>query len=161
MEYCRLKKCKSCIKEIEATATKCPFCQSHQNWYKNPQYLNLIFMLPFFIFIYWNTGVFNKKEFEEYKTEFVIKEENTVSIENSRSRLITFRIKNNTKHKWGRINYEVIGYENDKVIAVNTGAEFNWVVQPNSNALLTVKVKYMPSATSWKFNITDLKSDRF
>ena len=161
MESLNMKKCKSCRKEIEAEASKCPYCQGYQKWYKNPQYYNLIFLLPFSVFLFWNTGLLNKKEFEAYKADFSINKENVVVIKNTQTRLITYRIKNNTAYKWNHINYEVVGSKHDEVIAVSTGSDYSWVVQPNSDSLLTVKIKLMPGATSWSFKIKDLRSARF
>lgn len=150
--------CKSCKKEIEAEATKCPYCQGYQVWYKNPQHLSYIFVLPVFVFIFWNAGRFGDKHFEAYQDEFSAVEENTVVLPKTQARLITYRVKNNTDYKWDRISYEVIASDNGELIAVSTGVEYAWVIQPKSESLLTVKVQAIPDATAWELKIKNINS---
>ncbi len=47
-----MKQCKSCKKEIDANATKCPFCQTDQrSWFRRHPILTVIFGLIFLGFI--------------------------------------------------------------------------------------------------------------
>lgn len=156
-----MQTCKSCIKEIETGATKCSYCQAYQVWYKNPQNYSFIFMLPFFIFIFWNTGLFNTNDFIDYENKFTFTEEKSINVSGSNAKLITFNIKNNTRHKWNRISYEVISKQNGELLASITDSNYDWVIQPNSESLLTVKVPFIANANEWQLKIKDLKSDRY
>ncbi|WDE11572.1 hypothetical protein [Thalassomonas haliotis] len=153
--------CASCRQEIAAEATKYPYCQGYQTWYKNPQYSNCIFLLPFLVFIFWSTGIFTEKDYQTYRDDFSVSEENIVLMPKSQSRLITYRVENNTEYKWKHISYEVIGKHKGKLIAANTDIDYGWVVQPNSESLLTAEVPFMPGASSWEFRIKDLESARY
>jgi hypothetical protein len=156
-----MQTCKSCKKEIEVGATKCSYCQAYQSWYKNPQVYSLVLMLPFFVFIFWNTGIFNKKSFDDYESKFTFTEEKVIDTNGSKAKLITYKIKNNTKHRWNRISYEVISSNNGELLASLADSNYDWVIQPNSESLLTVKVALVPNANEWQLKIKDLKSDRF
>jgi len=156
-----MQKCTSCKKEIEIEATKCPYCQGYQRWYKNPQYFSFLFILPFFFFVFCSSHLFDDTNFEKYEKDFSIKEQNVIVINKTKVRLITYRIKNDTKYKWRHVDYAVVSSNKEGVIAVDTGSDYSWVVQPNSDSLLTVAVKIIPGATSWSFKIKDLKSGDF
>ncbi|PKG57103.1 hypothetical protein CXF83_17295 [Shewanella sp. Choline-02u-19] len=153
--------CKSCIKEIETGATKCPYCQAYQVWYKNPQNYSFIFMLPLFIFIFWNTGSFNKKDFLDYESKFTFTKEKIIDVGGSKAKLITFNVTNNTEYKWNHISYEVISKKNGELLASTSDSIYSWVIQPNSESLLTVKAPFIANANEWQLKIKDLKSDRY
>ncbi|WP_281559332.1 hypothetical protein [Thalassomonas sp. RHCl1] len=153
--------CASCRQDIAEEASKCPYCQGYQTWYKNPHYSNWIFLLPFLGFISWSTGIFTEKDYQMYRDDFSISEENIVVMPNNRTRLITYRVANNTEYKWKHISYEIIGKHQGKLIAANTDIDYGWVVQPHSESLLTAKVPFMPGASSWEFKIKDLESARY
>lgn len=154
-------KCASCRQEIAEEATKCPYCQSFQTWYRNPQHTHVLFLLPFLGFIFWSTGIFTDKDYQNYRDGFSVSEQSVVVIPNSQTRLITYRVENNTDYKWKHISYEIAGKHEGKLIAVSTENDYGWVVQPNSESLLTAKVKFMPGATAWEFKIKDLESARY
>ena len=156
-----MQTCKSCKKEIELGATNCSYCQAYQSWYTNPQVYSLVFMLPFFVFIFWNTGLFDKKSFNDFESEFTFTEEKVINSNGSKTKLITYKVKNNTKHKWNRISYEVVSSHNGELLASIADSNYDWVIQPNSESLLTVKVALVPNANEWQLKIKDLKSDRF
>jgi len=156
-----MQTCKSCRKEIENGATKCSYCQAHQNWYKNPQIYSVVFMLPLFIFMYWNMGLFNNKDFSDFESEFTLTEEKVIDTNGSKAKLITYKVKNNTEYKWNRISYEVVSSHNGELLASMVDSNYAWVIQPNSESLLTVEVAFVPKANKWQLIIKDLKSDRF
>ncbi|MCJ8318726.1 MAG: hypothetical protein MJK12_03780 [Colwellia sp.] len=156
-----MQTCKSCIKEIEVGATKCSYCQAYQLWYKNPQHYSLIFMLPFLVFMFWNTGLFYKKYFIDFENEFTYTQEKVIEIKGSNAKLITFNVKNNTNHKWNHISYEIVSNHNGELLAATADSNYAWVIQPNSASLLTVKVPFIPNANEWHLKIKDLKSDRY
>ena len=153
--------CKACKKVIEPGATKCSFCQAHQKWYNNPQVYSLVFMLPLMFLIIWNTNLLNEKNFSDFESEFSFTEEKVIDIKGSKAKLITYNVKNNTKHKWNRISYEVVSSQNGELLASMSDSNYDWVIQPNSESLLTVKVALVPNANEWQLKIKDLKSNRY
>ena len=153
--------CKSCRKEIEIDATKCSYCQAYQSWYKNPQIYSFVIMLPFIIFMFWNTGLINKKSFSEIESDFTFTEIKVVDTNGSKTKLITYKVKNDTKYKWNHISYEVVSSHNGEILASITDSNYDWVIQPNSESLLTVKVAFIPNVNQWQFKIKDLRSDRY
>jgi hypothetical protein len=156
-----MKACKSCQKEIKQEATKCSYCQSYQDWYRNPQNMSFIFLIPFFIFMIWSSGSFRSKNFSDYENNFTFTEEKVIKVSNSNSLLITYQVKNGTDYKWNRISYEVVSKHNGELLASMADSNYDWVIQPNSESLLTVKVGHVPNANEWHLKIKDLKSDRY
>jgi len=155
------KYCNACCKEIDSAATKCPYCRTYQIWYKNPQAWSSLFFIPFLIFMWWSTGLFKGKlEFTDYKNDFAITEVNNVLDNRNRTRVLTYRIKNNTDYKWRNINYELTSKKDDDVISIKTDEEYRWLIQPHDESMITVRIKRMSSASSWQFTIKDLDEDR-
>ncbi|MBL4910858.1 MAG: hypothetical protein JKX78_12700 [Alteromonadaceae bacterium] len=154
------KYCKACIQEIPSEATKCPYCQTYQHWYKNPQNYGIMVVWPFLFIMFWNTGVFGNEKFPDYQDDFAVSIEKIVLIQNTKTRLITYKIKNNSDYKWRSINYLVISKKEDELITTITGIDYSWVVQPHAISLLTVKVPYVRGANSWQLKIKDLTVDR-
>jgi hypothetical protein len=148
-----MQMCKSCLKEIETGATKCSYCQAYQIWYKNPQYYGFIFMLPFLIFIFWNTGLFNKKQFSDFESEFTFTQEKTIATNNSKTLLITYKIKNNTNYKWNNIRYEIVSKSNGELLTSKAVSDYGCVIQPNSESFLKVKISFIHNANQWEFKI--------
>ena len=155
-----MKNCKRCKKEIEQLASKCPFCQAFQTWYKNPQFLNLIPMLVVFYFIFGSTGLFNKKEYIKYKTQFTFEQVGTSS-EKGKD-IHTFNIKNNSKYKWESISYQYIGSSNDgNIMKVISEQEYSWVVQPDDSSMLSIEIDKDNDVEKWEFKIVDMRSPLF
>ena len=156
-----MQTCKSCLNEIETSATKCSYCQSYQVWYKNPQHYSLIIMLPFLVFMFWNTGLFNKKEFSDFESEFSFNLEKIIDANKPNTILITYKVKNNTRYKWRDISYEIISKHDGELLATNSVSDFSWVIQPNSESFLTVKVPIVSNANEWELKIKDLEVKRY
>lgn len=156
-----MKTCKSCRKEIESKASKCAFCQSYQVWYRNPQLYGFIIALPMFVVIFWNSGLFNQKNFIDYEPKFKIAVEKVISANDPRYTLFTYKVINDTDYKWSRINYQVVSKQDGELLSSMTGSDYSWVIQPNSESLLTVRVANVPNANQWFFEIKDLKSDPY
>jgi len=161
MEVNGTKYCKSCVREIEHEATKCPYCQSYQNWYRNPQYWSQIILLPMIAFMFWNTGMFGKPKFADYQDDFSITLEKNLLIQKTKARLITYKIKNNSNYKWRSIEYTVVNKKANEVISAHQGSEYSWLIQPHGESLLSVHVPYIAGADTWQLNIKDLTIDRY
>ena len=69
-----MKPCRSCFKEIDDKATKCPYCQSFQGKWKGSQSLSLFFVLPFLAFSFWNLYKINGASFQDNKSLISISE---------------------------------------------------------------------------------------
>lgn len=157
-----MKQCKSCMKEIDNNATKCPYCQGYQQWFRNPQHLGFLFAIPFIAFMMWQTNVFKSEKFTDFKNNFKVDEVRIVQSDNNKNDIITYLISNDTNLKWSRIKYEVIGYdEKDKLVLTNAQSDYAFVIQPRSQAYLSAKVEKNKNVKKWKMKITDLETSRF
>jgi hypothetical protein len=155
-----MKKCKSCIQEIDEQASKCPNCQAYQNWYKNPQNYGLILVMPFLFYMWFGTGLFSNIKYEDYVGQFSTTEVSMNKI-NGNS-VHTYKIANNTDKKWNHISYEFTAFdEQDKVLIVITGSKYDLVVQPNSSSLMSVTIKERINAAKWQFKITNMRHERY
>ncbi len=155
-----MKKCKSCVQEIDEKASKCPNCQAYQNWYKNPQYLSFIVFLPFIFYMWFSLGLFSNIKYEDYIGQFSATEVSTNKLNGKR--VHTYEIANNTDKKWNHIGYELTALdEQNKVLIVITGSIYDFVVQPNSSTLMSVTVKERINAAKWQFKISNLRHERY
>ncbi|MCM8533153.1 MAG: hypothetical protein NE330_18440 [Lentisphaeraceae bacterium] len=155
-----MKNCKSCQKEIDEKATKCPYCQGYQKWGKSPQILGLIFPLIFIPIIFTSTGLWNQKDYIDYKDSFQV-ETVSSSIDNN-YKIHTYKISNSTAHKWKNITYQFIGTDKSgKVVIVKSDAAYSWAVMPNSSSMISIKVEKNPLVAQWKLKVLDMKSGRF
>jgi hypothetical protein len=155
-----MKICKRCKKEIEPLASKCPYCQGCQAWYKHPQFLGLLPMLIVLYFIYGSSGLFNQKDYTKYKAQFTSEQVGTSSEE--RKDIHTFNIKNNSKYKWKSISYQYIGSDDDgNIKKVISEQEYRWVVQPNDSSMLSIDIDKDNEVKTWELKIVDMKSGRF
>ncbi|WOX07238.1 hypothetical protein [Microbulbifer pacificus] len=157
-----MKVCKLCKKEIESSAKKCPYCQGYQDWYRNPQILSLIAIVPI-MFLWFNyINPFNTENFVDYQEQFSSKQINTVELEgrNGPYFKVTFEVQNNTEYKWGDMSYELIGRNNGTIIIVEPGATFSWVIQPHSSSYISASTPVVPDISSWELVIKDLKTGR-
>jgi ribosomal protein L40E len=161
MEYCEMQICKSCKKELTLGATKCPYCQTYQTWYKNPQHFSWLFLIPLFIFMFWNLSIFNHKEFSEYQSDFTVTEVKIIDSDDLKAKLITYNIQNNTDYMWDWISFEVVSRNNGELLATIADTQLSWVVQPHSESLITVEVPLVPNANEWTLTIKNMKSDRY
>ncbi|MBI9015799.1 MAG: hypothetical protein JEZ07_00925 [Phycisphaerae bacterium] len=155
-----MKTCKHCKKEIEQLASKCPYCQGVQNWYKDPQVTTLLPMLVVFYFIFGSSGLFNKKVYTDYKEQITFEKLSTSSDD---SNIIhTYNIKNNTKYKWESISYQYVGTdEKGQVMKVKSEQEYRWVVQPNDSSMLSILIEKNSPIKKWELKIIDMESGRF
>ena len=161
------KPCKSCKEPIDEAAKKCPKCQAFQRWYLNPQYFGLIFMLPFFIFIFWNTGIFNRADFANYKDKFtvsVVKDDASSLPNKDKEHLITVKIENRSGKKWKHPTFQIESLDSTgKVVAVEHSSEYSVIIAPNSSVETTIELRIIPSeaVASHKVSLTGVDSDRF
>jgi hypothetical protein len=154
-----MKNCKSCHKEIDQKATKCPYCQAFQTWFKNPQLLGFVFPLIFIPFIFGSTGLFSKKSYTDFSNEFSVSLVNESS--DNEHDIHTYEISNNTKHKWKNISYQMKGFDDsEEIVVVDSNNNYTWIIQPNSKSMLSVRTTKNTPATHWKFEITDITSHR-
>jgi hypothetical protein len=155
-----MKNCKSCQKEIDEKATKCPYCQAFQNWLKNPQLVGVIFPLIFIPYIFFTTGMFSRKSYEDFAKNFSSTLVSTSS--GNKNDIHTYEIQNSSKHKWSNISYQMKGYDqSNQIVIVESKNEYYWVVQPNSKSMLSIKTDKNEKVVKWEFQITDMRSDRF
>ena len=159
------KPCKSCKEQIDAAATKCPKCQAFQNWYRNPQVLPLLILIPFFAYMTWNISRFGKAAtFADYRDKLSVSvvEENPST--NGKTSLVTVRLENRTDKTWKSPKVQVESLDADgKVLSVEHVHEYNVVVAPNSSVLDTFSLRVIPAqqVAKRRATLTDIDSNRF
>ncbi len=154
--------CKSCRSEIESDSKVCKYCRSYQRWYRNPQFYSYLFVFPFIFFMFYQTAFFSKKEFIDFSDQFTMETINLVSIKNTSRYIINANVTNKTKYKWHAIHFEVIGRLDDKVIMIKSGEDYDWVIQPDSESMISIPFKNESGEDlEWEVNIKDLSHDRY
>jgi hypothetical protein len=157
------KPCKCCREQIDAAATKCPKCQGFQNWYRNPQILPLLFVVPFVMFLLWDMSrLTHSATFADYKDKLNVSvvDENT----SPNPKLVTVRLENRSDKTWKRPKFQVESLDAEgKVVSVEHVSEYNVVVAPNSSALDTLSLRITPAQTIAKrrVTLTDIDSNRY
>jgi hypothetical protein len=156
-----MKNCKSCQKEIDEKATKCPYCQAFQNWLKSPQLIGVIFPLMFLLYVIVSIrDLHAKKSYADFTNDF----SSTLISEASDNKndIHTYEIQNLSKHKWSNISYQMKGYDQaNQIVIVESENEYDWVVQPNSKSMLSIKTDKNEKIVKWDFQITDMRVERF
>jgi len=156
-----MKACKFCIKEIDNAASKCPYCQSFQVWYKNPQLLGLAFPLVFIPFLFYTMGIGFTKSYIGNENQFDIKVLSASQGEFNRLSL-NFLIENKSSKKWSDLSYEVSAFDSTgKLLFVKSGREYSWLVQPKQSSHLTVELNNSAKVEKWSLRILDIKPERF
>lgn len=157
--------CKSCKEQIDQTATKCPRCQAYQQWYRNPQMVSLIVLLPFFAFLIWNASrLGTSASFADYKDKLGVSVVDEKPSANGKTELITVRLENRTNKTWKRPKFQIESLNpDDKVLSVEHVNEYNVVVAPNSFALDTMSLRIIPAepVVKHRVTLTDIDSNRF
>ena len=156
-----MKSCKSCFKEIESAASKCPHCQTYQVWYKNPQLFGLIFPFVLIPVMFYSMGLWFNKEYAGNENSFVIKEISATQGEYNKLAL-NYLIENKSNIKWHSISYQITALDSDnKLIISKTGQDYSWIIQPNQSTYLTIEVDNSYNANKWVLKILDIKSGKF
>ena len=155
-----MKPCKSCHKEIDDLASKCPYCQAFQVWYRNPQVYGMLFPLVLIPVIFFSTGMWGKKEFADYSKLFDV---NQISCSVDGDKIaIVYSIENKSEVKWNRLSYEVIGYDDKNMVNfTKTNSEFSWVIEPHGVSHLTVELENRNAVKRWALKISELNAGRF
>jgi hypothetical protein len=159
------KPCKSCKEQIDQAATKCPKCQAYQQWYRSPQVFPLLFLLPFFAFMIWNTlRLTNPASFASYRDKLSVSVVDESRSANGKAGLLTVRLENRTNKTWKRPKFQIESLDaNGKVLSVEHLDEYNLVVAPNSSALDTLSLRIMPAepVVKRRVTLTDIDSNRY
>lgn len=102
-------------------------------------------------------GVFSKK-FEDHIEDFVINQEH-ITYTNNGHDVIVFKVHNQGDIAWGDLNYQLVGYEDDKVKWVKWGDDYTWIVQPHSTSFITIGLDNSNPRLSWELLIKGLKNN--
>jgi hypothetical protein len=155
-----MKPCKSCCAEIDETASKCRYCQTHQYWYKNPKvYANGVF-IPLLVLMWFQLGIFFPDNYEDYKNDLSVKFVNERI--QRQGGYYTYEIHNDTDVKWSRITYQLIGKDdNGDIVRVENGSDYSWIVQPHDTSLITATVKHVGDNIRWSLTVKELKAERW
>jgi hypothetical protein len=161
------KSCTSCKEPIDAAATKCPRCQAYQHWYRNPQWITVVFFLPLLLLMFRHSPYSpTAASFSDYKDKVlasVVREEPPSGSAIKRS-LLTVRIENRSDKKWQRPHFQIESLDSaGTVLAVEHLEDASLVLSPNSSVMDTLSLRVIPTemVASHKVTITDLASDRF
>ena len=159
------KPCKACKEQIDAAATKCPKCQAFQQWYRNPQLVSLVFLLPLFALLFSNGWrVTSGATFADYKDKLAVSVVDENASTNPRTSLVTVRLENRSDKTWKRPKFQVESLDADgKVVSVEHLNEYNVVVGPNSSALDTLSLRIISAQPIVKrrVTLTDIDSNRY
>ena len=157
--------CKSCKEQIDEAATKCPKCQAYQQWYRNPQLLIQVILIPFFAFLIWNmTGLTSRATLADYKDKLIVSVVDENPAASGKQHLLTVRLENRSNKTWKRPKFQIESLDGDgKVLSVEHVNEFNLVVAPHSSALDTLSLRIVPGepVAKRRVTLTDIDSNRF
>ena len=153
------KQCKFCCEDILYEKIICKYCLKDQrNFFR--QWINWfsISMFAIAILIYLNIGGVFSKKIEDHIEYFVINQEH-ITYANNGHDVIVFKVHNQGDIAWGDLNYQLVGYEDDKVIWVKWGDDYTWIVQPHSTSFITISLDNSNPRLSWNLLIKGLKNN--
>ncbi len=154
--------CKSCKTNIDDLATKCPYCQAYQQWFRNPQYFSLVFFIPLIALMIWRPIGFESESFDEFRDQILVEEVRTVPSDDGTYDIITYNITNTTAFTWKRVVYELNGYDDkDTVVVSKMRSEYSWMVPPSSQAYLSANAARHGSIKKWRIRIVSMETSRF
>jgi hypothetical protein len=168
-----MKPCKACMKEIPDEAYKCSHCRAFQKWYRNPQNISWLLILPIFGYWYWSVShlglrdssknsYLNPQKYSEFKDQFNAEEVKIVPSDDKKWNAVTYKITNGTDYKWGNLKYEMVGTDDKgKLVYTVSKQVYAWVIHPRSDSFLTVKVERKWKVRSWEFKIMDIEPPIF
>ncbi len=162
-----MKPCKACQKEIPDEAYKCSHCRAFQKWYRNPQNISWLLLIPFFGFLYWSSldlrdSYLNPQKYTQYQSQFTVELVKVVTSDDKKKDAITYKVKNGTDYKWENAKISLIGTdEKGDVVFTESDTKYGWVIQPKSESFLTVTVEKKWKVKSWEIKITDLDTSRY
>ena len=155
-----MKLCKLCKKEIDIQASKCPYCQAHQYWYRNPQIIGFVFPFVFIPALFYVMGIWGNPEYKNYKDYISVVEINR-GIDGDNV-ILNYNIINKSNKKWNDISYQLICQDtNGNIVSTKTEKVHSWVVLPNHSSYITVEVAKKESVKSYMFTILDLSYERW
>ena len=160
------KPCGSCKEQIDEAATKCPRCQAYQHWYRNPQWIPLLFVIPLLLLTFWHNPYSPAvAKFSDYKDKIlvsVVREEPPTGSAIKRS-LLTVRLENRSDKTWRRPHFQIESLDvAGKTIAVEHLEDASLVLPPNSSVMDTLSLRTIPAdpVTGHKVSITDVALDQ-
>jgi hypothetical protein len=142
----RIKTCKSCRETIHFDAVKCPKCQAFQVWWKNPQYISLLFIpLPLLFFFFIPNSPFREKpKFENFRSKISVTDSQFFFSRDNGNVEITslVKIKNDSPHKWEHPTIEVQYFNADgKLIDTQSDKDFSSVLVPGTEQAFRFRTK--------------------
>ena len=155
-----MKNCKSCKKEIDVGATKCPHCQAYQIWHKNPQIYSIAFSMVFMVPFFYITGIFWSPKYEDYKEKIVVQFQSESNVDGNH--VVNYKITNKSDIAWNDISYNVISYDKNGVVIISeSDHEYRWLLPSNESVILSAKVSKDEKIVRRELTITSLKKERF
>ncbi|MBI5240444.1 MAG: hypothetical protein HY926_08215 [Elusimicrobia bacterium] len=153
-----MNQCSSCKKEIDDGASKCPYCQAFQQWYRNPQVYGLLILIPVFGFLFlWQRSLMNTKNYIDYQDKFAVEKVSQVVNDDKKWDFLTYKIKNGTDLRWEHLEYQLIGLdEKGAIVYTCSNGEYGWSVQPKAEALITASCGRNKNIAKWDFKITEM-----
>ncbi|WGL18410.1 hypothetical protein PVT68_08950 [Microbulbifer bruguierae] len=96
----------------------------------------------------------------DYQKQFSSQQINVVEVEgrNGPYFKITFKVQNDTDHKWGQMSYELIGRTGGEIIVAEPGSTYSWVIQPHSSSYLSADIPVVQGIANWELVIKDIKT---
>lgn len=162
------KRCKACREEIDAAATKCPRCQAYQHWYRSPQAVSWLLVVPILAFTFWNmrtTSVYlEPPKFADFKDKFAVEVVGEESAANGTTRLLTVQLRNGTDKTWKHPTFQIESSDaKGNVVSVEHVDDYRLVVAPNASVLDTLSLRVTPAeaVAKRKVTLTDIEPKRF
>lgn len=160
------KQCKSCNKEIDIKAKKCPYCYSYQKWYYNiSNYSSVIFLIFFIVFMYFNP-IFNDVKFKKHTNEVNVKIRDIKHLVGKDKKYlgINLVIKNDSKYDWENAVFELTYYDgNGKINFTENVSEYRFYLAGKETKNYSI-LAYPPDeylTNKIKIKILDMDQDRF
>lgn len=156
-----LKSCKSCFKEIDGRATKCPYCQAFQQKWRNPQVLagliSLFFIPMAFLPLYFS-GFLTKPKFDDYRKNVILTERAYFHDGADKTRFI-LELDNRTDKKWEDANVQILFKDaNGSVIGVTNENVYNFKAPAKTKSLCEVNAHQPKAATAHEISLVSMRA---
>jgi len=141
-----MKTCKYCKESISADASKCPKCQSYQNFWGHPLFWIVLMITFLFLPPYFFSSSFNDRaDYAEYadKITLTVLSMDTLHYgkdKEHKSLNIIIELENNSKEEWQQADYEIEYHSKDgKLVNVERQSAFSFKLRPHSTAKTSIK----------------------
>ena len=148
--------CKFCCSEMSQEHSSCAQCgrvQKLGGMFNGDRFYFLL--AAFFALLIVHDMEILSKDFNDFSTQITNSYVSQSELKDGKY-IIVFKVANSTGIPWHQIKYQLIGKTNEKVSYVLTNEMWQWWVEANSHAYLTVTLDNNPKISQWDLKIKDL-----